>query len=281
MESEEVYDANHTKFNELWKSGWRCYYEEYTIIKGISINKEYSESCLQNMRIMDLGCGSGDLVAHMIEKGAEKAVGVDISQKMIDDANDRLFTREDWYSRFAFEKANCFSIENMNEIMPIEKYAHYFDAISSIFLICYAESERELSEFFRLCNRYLKDNGNIALITLNPRIALEFAEYQEKTKNSPFRLISMRENNGLPVVEGGFYDIETNELKFTIHPIVYSREQIQQVLEENGFETEEMEYPAFHPDFDVNVLSPIITMDFLTRNDSKNIFCKAKKVRSL
>mmetsp|Transcript_5127 Transcript_5127/g.5084 ORF Transcript_5127/g.5084 Transcript_5127/m.5084 type:complete len:234 (+) Transcript_5127:150-851(+) len=233
------------------------------------------------MRIMDLGCGSGDLIAHMIEKGAEKAIGIDISQKMIDDANDRFSAREDFGSRFLFGKANCFSIENLNGVVPIEEYSHYFDAITSIFLICYAENERELSDYFHLCNRYLKDNGSIAFITLNPRIASDFAEYQEKLKTSTLRLISKRENNGLFIAEAGFYDIGSNELKFAINPVIYSRDQIRQAMEENGFEIEEVDFPVFHQNLDLNMYAQFVCADFIARRDSKNIFYKAKKVRSL
>ncbi|CAG9322775.1 unnamed protein product [Blepharisma stoltei] len=278
---ESVYDANHAIYNEQLKSGRRYYCEEYNVIKELALNREFSDNCLENMRILDLGCGSGEFVAHMIQKGAQTAIGIDISQKMIDDANNLLSSQPQLSSRFSFAKANCFSIENVQEILPLEKYAGYFDAITSIFLLCYAQSERELNDLFCLCNKYLKENGTFAFITTNPRIALEFPEYQEKTKTGGFRLLSLQENNGLPLLEGGFCDIDTNELRFTVSNIIYSRAQIQSASEQNGFEIETTFYPAFHPDFDITSLSTRISIDFLNGNDSISFFFKAKKVRSL
>ena len=77
-------ETDYNKFAEEYsknkEDNWRIYMERYTILKN-------SEK-LNNLSILDLACGSGTYSRIFKDMGAKEVVGVDISSKMINIANE-------------------------------------------------------------------------------------------------------------------------------------------------------------------------------------------------
>ena len=53
---------------------------------------------LKNKKILDLGCGDGNMTEYFMKKGAKKVVGIDISKNMIDTANkNNKYSNAEYY----------------------------------------------------------------------------------------------------------------------------------------------------------------------------------------
>ncbi len=58
---------------------------------------------------LDVGCGTGTLMAELLDKGVEKVIGIDLSEKMCEIATQQL--TEEGYSNERFEVRKCTYLE--------------------------------------------------------------------------------------------------------------------------------------------------------------------------
>jgi len=91
----------------------------------------------QGKRVLDLGCGFGWHCKYAVEQGAESVIGIDISQKMIDEANVRNPSPRIKYI--------CMAIEDYN--FPTES----FDVVISSLAFHYLDSFETLSKKINKC----------------------------------------------------------------------------------------------------------------------------------
>jgi ubiquinone/menaquinone biosynthesis C-methylase UbiE len=101
--------------------------------------------------LLDIGCGTGLFIEKYIGHGGTTAVGIDISQKMVERGRKRC--------------PGCEFIVGNGEKIPFRDCS--FDGISSVLAFSYVKQPEEmLSETFRV----LRPGGTIALCTLGKKL---------------------------------------------------------------------------------------------------------------
>ena len=146
------------KFNPI-----RISYIKENIIK--SFNLENKQMPLENVKILDIGCGGGLLSEPMCKLGAE-VVGIDASDKNIKVA--KLHAEKNSLNI----KYKCTSPENLDSKMK-------FDVILNMERI---EHVNDVDFFLKSCSKLLKKNGIMFVATLNKTLksyifAIVGAEY--------------------------------------------------------------------------------------------------------
>ncbi|CAG9314813.1 unnamed protein product [Blepharisma stoltei] len=276
VDADEVYDVE--MYNILKENPIFYHCHEYTIIKGLSPSKTYSQDCLSGMKILDLACGQGREIGHLLEKGAQEVIGLDISQEMVETAKKLLSHIEFPGRKFSVYRADCFSSQEVLSVLPLSEYQCYFDAISAFWLHCCAQNLERLSEGFLLCNKLLKLGGEMAFITANPRVATEYETFRELTSHDFFAILKNPGNsNGIPTSEIAFVDLQTREEKFVLIAYIYSLEQFSMVLGDNGFEMVESSGFEANPEFNLNGFSEQFRA-LICGEYSEGYYIKARKV---
>ena len=108
---------------------------------------------LQGKRVLDLGCGYGDLCVYAIENGAIKAVGTDISKKMIELAKEKNSNKIIEYFIKPMEK-----IDDLDE---------KFDVILSSLAFHYVE---DYAKLIKDISNLLKPNGVLLFSQEHPMV---------------------------------------------------------------------------------------------------------------
>lgn len=87
---------------------------------------------LENKRILDLGCGTGEHLDYYLSQGARFVSGLDLSQAMINTAKNNFAKKYKDPTAYSFY---CVPMENLNEIMESN-----FDVITSSFAFHYVKN---------------------------------------------------------------------------------------------------------------------------------------------
>ena len=103
-------------------------------------------------KVLDLGCGAGESLEYLYQKGAKEIWGVDISNEQIERAK----------KRFPYIKGHFFN-SPMEEEIPIPN--NYFDYIISIFSIGYTS---DIKKTFQNVYKYLNDTGAFIVSWTHP-----------------------------------------------------------------------------------------------------------------
>lgn len=136
------------------------FFKDYINLResGITYNDFIEQPAIKSMisnlkgkSVLDLGCGDGHFSKYCVENGAEKVIGVDISNNMIERANK---INKDNNIEFV-----CLPMEDLN--LANQK----FDLIISSLSIHYVEDYRTL---IRKINGLLKNNGEFIFSTEHP-----------------------------------------------------------------------------------------------------------------
>jgi 2-polyprenyl-3-methyl-5-hydroxy-6-metoxy-1,4-benzoquinol methylase len=85
---------------------------------------------LQGKKILDLGCGSGERCKDYIARGAEKVVGVDISEKMLEVARRENSNPNITYINMPMEDIGC--IEESFDVVISSLAFHYVEDFQGV-----------------------------------------------------------------------------------------------------------------------------------------------------
>jgi len=107
---------------------------------------------LENAKVLDLGCGEGQSLEYLYNKGASEIWGIDISKEQIFKAQKR-------FPQFS----ENFIISPMEEELNIPN--NYFDYVFSVFSIGYTSN---LAKTFKNAYRCLNDNGSFIISWTHP-----------------------------------------------------------------------------------------------------------------
>ncbi|KAL8828225.1 MAG: hypothetical protein Q9191_002715 [Dirinaria sp. TL-2023a] len=110
---------------------------------------------VKGAKVLDLACGSGHYSNRMLEMGAEKVVGVDISPVMIDVARVKYTS-----DQISFHVHDC-SKPRTFEGGP-------FDLVLAVWLLSYAPNGVEMGDMFRTIAMNLTNGGRFVGITPPP-----------------------------------------------------------------------------------------------------------------
>ena len=113
----------------------------------------FAAGLTENKSVLDVACGTGYGVGYMVERGAGKAVGADISPEAANYASERYGGE-----RTSFVCANGLRLPFAENV---------FDIVVSFETI---EHIRQYGKFLAECRRVLKDGGSLICSTPNRRI---------------------------------------------------------------------------------------------------------------
>lgn len=133
---------------------------EIPIIKSMLPN-------LKGKKILDLGCGEGEMARYFIESGAKKVVGIDVSQNMINEAQKKQ------------SKNLEFKLLPMEEISSIdEKFDIVFSSLAFHYVEDYYKLMKDISKKLKK-NGYLIFSQEHPLVTATIKIK-DLPKYIEK-----------------------------------------------------------------------------------------------------
>lgn len=124
---QNIYDNEefHNKYQEMRKSP----VELNQVLEQPAI-KSLLPSC-NNISVVDLGCGNGQLCKYLVEQGADKVIGVDISKKMLKDAVQSVRDNRVTFIQSSIED---FETEHDTHQLVVSSLAfHYLPDLNSIF----------------------------------------------------------------------------------------------------------------------------------------------------
>jgi ubiquinone/menaquinone biosynthesis C-methylase UbiE len=195
--------------------------------KGSPI-KYYSErwtffEVLKDVRgqsVLDLACGDGDYARAIKQQGADRVVGVDISEKMIERA--RLL-----------EEQQPLGIEyHVRDVARLERLGT-FDVVTAVFLLVYAPTEETLVDMCRVMYANLAPNGRCITVTMSP-------ELSEQQLAEPNQYGTQLKLNG-PLRDGAtlIITIDTPQGPLEIINYYWSKATYERALRSAGFRTVE------------------------------------------
>ena len=122
-------------------------------IEWYSYNKLLGD--VSQKSVLDLACGEGFYSRRIKRKGAQKVVGVDISEKMIELAKQQ-------------EKIHPLGIDYfVGDVVGLAKIGN-FDLVVASYLLNYAQTKEQLLEMCRTISANLKSGGRFVGINNNP-----------------------------------------------------------------------------------------------------------------
>lgn len=208
MNSSQYFDDEFLKKYDLKvKEHWFCLYPGF--LKAVGKVK--------GKRVLDIGCGSGDLTAEYAKLGAESVVGIDDSKKWINLCKQR----------FAKTKILSFMLADASSLKKFKNESFDIVACNMVLLNIFSKKKMEKAVFE--ASRVLKNNGFFVFSDLHPLVIM--------TKKLPTRISKISEKfsyfrNGdyySNIVKiGGKEKIEFSNLHWTF-------EFYAEILEKEGF----------------------------------------------
>lgn len=194
MNNEEIIEINQKGWDNLIKSNKK--FANTTLPEYGPFLKRTEEEInlfeyINNKKVLDLGCASGQSLEYLYKKGASEVWGIDISEEQIKKAKERL-------PQF---KENLY-ISPMESEVEIPN--NYFDYIISIFSIGYTS---DLLKTFSNAYKYLNDSGELIVSWTHPfyncldiidnKVIVNksyFCENGEKITKGPDKIILAQKN---------------------------------------------------------------------------------------
>ena len=210
MKKTDFIDVNRKGWNELIKAN-KPFSNTILPEYGVSLRKTEEDFLLMGdiagKKVLDLGCGAGESLEYLYNKGASEVWGIDISSEQINKAKSRFPQFE-----------NNFIVSPMEEELNIPN--GYFDYAISIFSIGYTYS---LIDTFKNVYKHLNDKGAFivswthpfyyCLDVLDGKVFIRksyFDEESEMIKKGPDKVSLMQNNLMISTMinvarEAGFY----------------------------------------------------------------------------
>ena len=136
---------------------------------------------LTNKSVLELGCGPGELINSLIDRGCTEITAVDIAEPMV------KIIRQKYGAQ-----VTCYQ-QDLNQGLPQEKKASY-DLVHSSLTIHYIE---DLDSLFKEVSRVLRDGGKFIFSTHHP--LLDFRDSPSKNYFAREKLTQSWDTIGRPV----------------------------------------------------------------------------------
>lgn len=148
-----VTDYNENRIAEQYQQAkahsWRAHAETYSFMKLIDD--------VEGKRVLDVACGEGHFTRLLRDAGAAEAVGIDISQRMIDLAREQE-ARHPLGIHYRVEDART-TVEHPD-----------FDLVVGAWLLVYAQTRAELVQMCAGLASRLRSGGRVVTVVNNPAL---------------------------------------------------------------------------------------------------------------
>ncbi|MEJ2098784.1 MAG: methyltransferase domain-containing protein [Desulfobacterales bacterium] len=186
------------------------------IVEWYSYNKLLGD--VSQNSVLDLACGEGFYSRRIKRKGAQRVVGVDISEKMIQLAKQQ-------------EKDEPLGLEYLvGDVMELEKVGS-FDLVVASYLLNYAQTKEQLLLMCRAIAANLKSGGRFVSINNNPE--------QKPESFSLCKKYGFTKSISEPLTEGAAitYEFYRQGQRFRIDNYYLSRQIHEWAFKRVGFKT--------------------------------------------
>jgi ubiquinone/menaquinone biosynthesis C-methylase UbiE len=193
------YDPIAEQYQRAKQQPWRAYIECYTLLELVGD--------LDDKTVLDLACGEGFYTRLLRRQGATRAVGIDLSQRMIELAREQ-------------ELSQRLGIEYLVGDAKALHVPETFDVVVAAYLLNYARDREELADMCRGVAARTVPGGRFVSVNQNPdrnfATAPSYREYGFEARSiGPLQ-------EGTPItwtfhLEDGPLDIENYYLDRAIH----------------------------------------------------------------
>lgn len=193
------YDPIAEQYQRSKQQPWRAHIESHTLLSAIGD--------LQGLAVVDLACGEGFYTRQLRQLGAARALGIDLSERMVGLAR-------------AQETQQALGVEYQVGDAKNLRLRESFDLAVAAYLLNYAKTEEELLAMCRGVAQCLKPGGRFVAVNTNPaidfRTAPSYRKYGFETSTSADLL------PGTPItwtffLEDGPFSIENYYLDVAAH----------------------------------------------------------------
>jgi len=176
------------------------------LVEQPAMSKLYIEDDLTGKSVLDLGCGYGANCKNFIEYGAKKVVGVDISEKMLQEAKSKNSHPNIEYISF-----------DLNQICKINQVHNGFDLIYSSLAFHYVEDFKKLiSSIYDLLN----NNGILLFSIMHPVITANISYIGETPETSYLD----------PVVVKNYMNSGSRKFKWILNDVVFYHKPVSVII---------------------------------------------------
>ena len=173
---------------------------------------------LNALRILDVGCGTGDLVAELSKRGPD-ITGIDASNEVLSIARKRLATA----SNVQFHVCN---------VQDYQDESHSFDLITSVTVLQHLTENSDLSRALQRMRSLLKSDGYLILLELIPNARHKNSQGEHVVSRSREQWITYLKDAGFLLAgERGFPQIGILLIQFLGSIRNRSKEKATQVAE--------------------------------------------------
>ena len=174
---------------------------------------------VKNKSVLDLGCGDGFFTRLLAKQKPSEIIGVDISQELINKAVEK-------------ENQHNLHITYLAEDVLKLKLNKKFNIITSVYLLNYSKTLKELDVMCKVIYSHLNENGTFSFITLNPSLKpMKDFEYERRFTNL---------NGNSFFKDGDQVKCEMNEkgkTPFSFVSYYWSKETYESCLKKAGFKS--------------------------------------------
>ncbi|MBU8893992.1 class I SAM-dependent methyltransferase [Corallococcus sp. H22C18031201] len=170
---------------------------------------------VKGLDVLDLACGDGLYTRQLKARGANRVVGVDISEEMIRGAQ-----RAEEAEPAGLE----YHVADVADMAPLGR----FDRVTAVYLLHYANSPEHMLRMCRNIHAHLKPGGSFVTYAFNP-------EFSARGPNSTRYGITMLDFPLEPRDGHPIRAVLHTKTPFTIHFSYWSRATHERVLREAGF----------------------------------------------
>jgi len=190
--------------------------EEYTFLKVLG--------SVTNKRVLDMACGDGYYTRMIKKHGAAHVVGIDISEKMIHEAQ-------------VYENQTPQGIEYHVSDVCQERQFGEFDCVISIYLFPYANSKQMLSQMCKSMAKNLKQGGRMVAVLLNPFLKYNYLDAQKQ--------YHVQMHAQPPLIDGSIIhvNIHTPQAMISLDNYFWSKDVYEELLVNAGFYNIEWHFP--------------------------------------
>lgn len=201
------------------------FYNEYLAVRELKVSdvNEYTlfeqiSSRLKDKDIIDLACGDGSCTRKLKKLDANKVIGVDISEAMINIAKD-------------IELSGKLGIEYINTPVETMNIRHSsFDIATAFYLLHYAKSKKQLGDMLKNIFTVLKNGGEF--LSINSNTSNEFwlqPNYLNKYG------VGYRIDGPLKSGSSLYVSLTNENASVEVEIYHYTKEDYRQASEEAGF----------------------------------------------